>query len=202
MAFKLSSNSEEVNPGSFQEFLDTSDASQIKDNPFSSIKFIIHYINMYCDYTFDPTKVSNEDVSTFIGRLWRVVTTYAKVSMPILNIPDSKTVAEVSKFLDEHKVETEDRYVLDAMVKVHSKIYNLSLGIKSLENVDNKTNAQKEHIDVLKALASAHHTIAKGIGEAFMKFIKESHEGEMFRPSNVENNAKTNSKRRKKNASH
>lgn len=184
MSIKLSSKLTEPSSDSYQEFLDTTDVSQIKDNPFSTIKFIINYLNMYNDKIFDPSKVLNEEVSTFVGRIWRATAEYAKATIPVLDLPnDVVTSKDVTEFLNNYELKREENYVLECMVKIHSKIYNLSLGIKSLENIEDKTEVQQQHIEALKIITTAHYHIAKQLGKAFMDFVSNSHEGKMFEKS-------------------
>jgi hypothetical protein len=181
MSIKLSSKLIETSSDSYQEFLDTTDVSQIKDNPFSTIKFIINYLKMYNNKIFDPSKVLNEEVSTFVGRIWRATSEYAKATIPVLDLPnDVVTSKDVTEFLNNYELKSEECYVLECMVRIHSKIYNLSLGIKSLENIEDKTDFQQQHIEALEIITTTHYHIAKQLGKSFMDFVSNSYEGQMF----------------------
>lgn len=163
-----------------EELVEVSDVKDIKDNPFYVARFFMMFFTLYSDYEIELDKAA--DPPRNISDIWNALSKLVSVQLPIFsddvfNESDTFTLDAAMRTLDARETNA-----LDAMVYLHSNMYNASMAYQSLHKISDESMSL-EHKEILRNL---HNKVGymKGytrkFADSLRKFLEKNYDPKIF----------------------
>jgi len=163
-----------------EELVEVSDVNDIRDNPFYVARFFMMFYTLYSDYEIELDKAA--DPPRNINDIWNALSKHVSVHLPIFTdevFNKSNTFA-----LDDamKRLKSKEANALEAMVYLHSNMYNASMAHQSLHKISDESMSP-EHKKILRNL---HNKVGymKGytrkFAESLRRFLERNYDPKIF----------------------
>lgn len=163
-----------------EELVEVSDVKDIDANPFYVARFLMMFYTLYSDYEIELDKAA--DPPRNISDIWKALARHITVSLPIFDdsVFDTSNTFDLESAIKS--LTTKESNALEAMVYLHSNMYNASMAYQSIHQISKDTMTE-EHKQLLNSL---HNKVGymKGytrkFADSLKKFLEKNYDPKIF----------------------